>query len=77
VCTLSVPGVKILLLPQACPSWNVLPCLSEGLLLPTEILVKGDKVGAGEMAQCVRASTARPEVMNSNSSNHMVAHNHP
>jgi hypothetical protein len=32
--------------------------------------------GAGEMAQWLRALTALPEVLSSNSSNHMVAHNH-
>ena len=31
---------------------------------------------AGEMAQRLRALTTLPEVLNSNSSNHMVAHNH-
>jgi hypothetical protein len=31
---------------------------------------------AGEMAQRLRALTALPEVMRSNSSNHMVAHKH-
>jgi hypothetical protein len=31
---------------------------------------------AGEMAQQVRAPTALPEVLSSNPSNHMVAHNH-
>jgi hypothetical protein len=31
---------------------------------------------AGEMAQWLRALTALPKVLSSNSSNHMVAHNH-
>jgi len=31
---------------------------------------------AGEMAQWLRALTALPEVLSSNPSNHMVAHNH-
>jgi hypothetical protein len=31
---------------------------------------------AGEMAQQLRALTALPEVLSSNPSNHMVAHNH-
>jgi hypothetical protein len=31
--------------------------------------------GAGEMAQRLRALTALPEVLSSNPSNHMVAHN--
>ena len=33
--------------------------------------------GAGEMAQQLRALTALPEVLSSNPSNHIVAHNHP
>jgi hypothetical protein len=32
---------------------------------------------AGEMAQQLKAPTALPEVLSSNPSNHMVAHNHP
>jgi hypothetical protein len=36
-----------------------------------------NNLGAGEMAQQVRALTALPEVLSSNHSNHMVAHNHP
>jgi hypothetical protein len=35
-----------------------------------------DTCGAGEMAQQVRALTALLKVLNSNPSNHMVAHNH-
>jgi hypothetical protein len=34
-------------------------------------------LGAGEMAQQLRALTALPKVLSSNPSNHMVAHNHP
>ena len=34
-------------------------------------------LGAGEMAQQVKAPTALLKVMSSNPSNHMVAHNHP
>jgi hypothetical protein len=34
------------------------------------------KEGAGEMAQRLKAPTALPEVLSSNPSNHMVAHNH-
>ena len=34
-------------------------------------------LGAGEMAQWLRAPTALPKVLSSNPSNHMVAHNHP
>jgi hypothetical protein len=33
-------------------------------------------LGAGEMAQQVRAPTALQKVLSSNPSNHMVAHNH-
>jgi hypothetical protein len=33
-------------------------------------------LGAGEMAQWLRALTALLEVLSSNPSNHMVAHNH-
>jgi hypothetical protein len=33
--------------------------------------------GAGEMAQWLRVPTVLPKVLSSNSSNHMVAHNHP
>jgi hypothetical protein len=32
---------------------------------------------AGEMAPCLRALTALPEVLSSIPSNHMVAHSHP
>jgi hypothetical protein len=34
-------------------------------------------LGAGEVAQQVRALTALPKVLSSIPSNHMVAHNHP
>jgi hypothetical protein len=34
------------------------------------------KARAGEMAQWLRALSALPEVLSSNPSNHMVAHNH-
>jgi hypothetical protein len=42
-----------------------------------EILIKNYIEGAGEMAQWLRALTALPKVPSSNTSNHMVAHNHP
>jgi hypothetical protein len=35
------------------------------------------EMGAGEMAQRVRALTALPKVLSSNPSKHVVAHNHP
>ena len=34
------------------------------------------EVGAGEMAQRLRALTALPQILSSNPSNHMVTHNH-
>jgi hypothetical protein len=40
------------------------------------VFLKEWKVGAGEMAQQLRASTALSEVLSSIPSNHMVAHNH-
>ena len=46
--------------------------------IPTIIYsTKNAKVGAGEMAQRLRALTVLPKVMSSIPSNHMVAHNHP
>jgi hypothetical protein len=38
--------------------------------------VKSVAEGAGEMAQQLRAPTALLKVLSSNSSNHMVVHNH-
>jgi hypothetical protein len=35
-----------------------------------------EKPWAGDMAQWLRALTVLPEVLSSNPSNHMVAHNH-
>jgi hypothetical protein len=37
---------------------------------------KNQAIGAGEMAQQLRALTALPEVLSSIPNNHMVAHNH-
>jgi hypothetical protein len=45
-------------------------------LLMTSVIKKAT-LGAGEMAQWLRAPTALPKVMSSNPSNHMMAHNHP
>jgi hypothetical protein len=42
----------------------------------TKKKTKQKNEGAGEMAQRLRALTALPEVLSSNPSNHMVAHNH-
>ena len=41
-----------------------------------EILSKKEKKGTVKVAQWVRALTALLEVLSSNPSNHMVAHNH-
>jgi hypothetical protein len=41
-----------------------------------EVHKQGCQTTAGEMAQWLRALTALPEVLSSNPSNHMVAHNH-
>jgi hypothetical protein len=38
--------------------------------------IKKLSILAGDMAQRLRALTALPEVLSSNPSNHMVAHNH-
>jgi hypothetical protein len=38
--------------------------------------MKIETMGAGEMAEQLRALTALPEVLSSNLSNHMVVHNH-
>jgi hypothetical protein len=38
---------------------------------------KNKQMGAGGMAQRLRAPTALLKVLSSNPSNHMVAHNHP
>jgi hypothetical protein len=39
-------------------------------------IIKLQILGTGEMAQQLRALTVLPEVLSSNPSNHMVAHNH-
>jgi hypothetical protein len=51
---------------------------SRGRIGKIEELVglKKATLGAEEMAQWLRALTALPKVLNSNPSNHMVAHNH-
>jgi hypothetical protein len=59
--------------------------VSEGMNLAMKVSVSRPKAkavsrrygpGVGEMAQQLRALTALPEVLSSNPSNHMVAHNH-
>jgi hypothetical protein len=47
----------------------------EHVCVPCKCSSKSD-FRAGEMAQRLRALTVLPEVQSSNSSNHMVAHNH-
>jgi uncharacterized coiled-coil protein SlyX len=41
-----------------------------------EDTIENIDMGTGETAQRLRALIALPEVLSSNSSNHMVAHNH-
>ena len=45
-------------------------------ILEMPLHIKTDDAWAGEMTQWLRALTALPEVLSSNPSNHMVAHNH-
>jgi hypothetical protein len=42
-----------------------------------DFLLLRKHIHAGEMAQWLRALTALPKVLSSNSSNHMMAYNHP
>jgi hypothetical protein len=46
------------------------------LLLVKNCRIRMSLGRVGEMAQWLRALTALPKVLNSNSSNHMVAHNY-
>jgi hypothetical protein len=48
-----------------------MPCSGIGMMAMLRL-----SEGAGEMAQWLRELTALPEVMSSNPSNHMAAHNH-
>ena len=41
-----------------------------------KIMIKAKQTRGGEMAHQVRALTALPEVLSSDPSNHMKAHNH-
>jgi hypothetical protein len=50
--------------------------LDFGLQTEGKKLILKIKLGAGEMAQQLRALTALPEVLSSIPSNHMVAHTH-
>jgi hypothetical protein len=51
-------------------------CYDQEVLWIRENKIKRHLWGAVEMAQRLRASTAFLKVLNSNPSNHMVAHNH-
>ena len=57
---------------QDSQSYTKKPCLWKKQKERKEITL----LGAGEMAQWLRALTALPEVLSSIPSNHMVAHNH-
>ena len=66
----------LLLWKDVCPEWYTeFHCLFRSKLG----LGSGVKrpAGTGEMAQWLRALTALLEVLSSNPSNHMVAHNYP
>jgi hypothetical protein len=58
----------------------LIPAKASGSLGQAELhrkaLSQKTTTGAGEMAECLRALTALPEVLSSNPSKHMVAHNH-
>jgi hypothetical protein len=54
----------------------VKPCLEKNKTKQTNKQTRIIKLGAGEIAQWLRAQTALPQVLNSNPSNHMVAYNH-
>jgi hypothetical protein len=61
-----------------CPAYtkageSCLKLLSQG---DDQCLLKDATLRAGEMAQWLRALTVLPEVLSSNPSNHVVAHNH-
>jgi hypothetical protein len=45
-------------------------------MLARKLRLENEPTRAGEMAQWLRALTALLKVLNSNSSNHMVTHNH-
>jgi hypothetical protein len=49
--------------------WKCIYALSDSFTL-------NNNLGAGEMAQWVRALTALPKILSSNPSNHIVDHNH-
>jgi hypothetical protein len=61
--------------------WNFLKDLIQRksfqeLALTFRMCVMNEALGAGEMAQWLRTLTALPNVLSSNPSNQMVAHNH-
>jgi hypothetical protein len=54
--------------------------LKDKMLFPCDLVKESQNkktwTGAAEMDQGLTALTALPEILSSNSSNHMVAHNH-
>ena len=67
--------VPTLMLLDLGPTWELkMQCAL--LTLHTRQLASNLCYRAGEVAQRLRASTAFPQVLSSNPSNHMVAHNH-
>jgi len=65
--------VLILLLILCC-AYRQESCIAA--LQEAQKAAERDRCRAGEMAQRLRALTALPEVLSSNPTNHMVAHNH-
>jgi hypothetical protein len=72
-------GSKHDLIPNCIAGWrDGLTVKSASLQqIPASDLLDIDFMGAGEMAQWLRALTALLKVLSSNPSNHLVAHNHP
>jgi hypothetical protein len=56
---------------------TILFSLISGQNVPFSLLIKKGIIGAGELAQWLRAPTALLKVLSSNPSNHMVDYNHP
>jgi hypothetical protein len=62
--------------PPFMPGRFLLFCKSSGHICPSLLSLKKFEMGAGEMAQQLRALTALLEVLSSIPSNRMVTHNH-
>jgi len=67
-------GVGVAMLEWVWPCWSGCGLVGVDVLLWVWALRPSS--WAGEMAQRLRALTALPEVLSSNPSNHMVAHDH-